>query len=181
MGRGGQETDIRRMAAIDVRMRHAAEDREVIAVFLEQLEVRRRRVIASAAGREEMVGQQAEVVADGEHPARLRAGRQRRGRRRGLREWRQHRVEKRQCKGDSRPAQEAATRDGVSRQDEGSLQCLSGGFLVHWLWYSYGDSKLALTRSKGTRKIRVWRGRYLLRNRSLWMSPFTSDAHAVVA
>ena len=78
--RGGrQEADVGRVAAIHVGMRDAGEDGEVLAVLLEDLEVVRGRVVAAGVGGEELTGQQAEVVADGEHAARrgggLRAGR----------------------------------------------------------------------------------------------------------
>ena len=43
----GQEADVRRVAAVHVRVRHAAEHGEVVAVFLEQLQVRRGRVVAA--------------------------------------------------------------------------------------------------------------------------------------
>ena len=45
MGRGGQKADVRRMAAIDVRMRHAAEHGEIVAEVLEQFQVRRQGVV----------------------------------------------------------------------------------------------------------------------------------------
>ena len=75
MRRRGEEAVVRRVPAIDVRMRDAAEDGEVVAVLLEHFEIGRERVVAarSAFGKE-LVRQQAEVVADAEHPARLAPG-----------------------------------------------------------------------------------------------------------
>jgi hypothetical protein len=75
MRRGGEEAIIRRMPAIHVRMRHAAEDGEVVAVRGEMFKIRREGVVAPGARGEELVGQQTEVVADAEHAARLAAGR----------------------------------------------------------------------------------------------------------
>src|SRR6187431_2202098 len=49
-----------------VRKRHAAEDGEVVPVVLEDLEVRRERIVAARPGREEHLRQEAEVVADRE-------------------------------------------------------------------------------------------------------------------
>ena len=48
MRRRGQEADVRRMAAIHVRVRHAAEHGEVVAVLLQGLQVGRGRVVAPA-------------------------------------------------------------------------------------------------------------------------------------
>ena len=72
--RAGEEADVGRVAAIDVGMRHAAEDGEVFAMLLQQLQVRRGRVVAAGAGWQEVLAQQAEIVADGEHPSRRGAG-----------------------------------------------------------------------------------------------------------
>ena len=66
MRRGGEEAVVRRMPAVHVGMRHAAEHGEIVAMLLEQFEVGRQRVIAPALLREEMFRQQAEVVADAE-------------------------------------------------------------------------------------------------------------------
>ena len=70
---GGEEADVGGVAAVDVRVRDAAEDAEVVAMRHQVPKVRRRRVVAPGAGREELVTQEAEVVADAEHPPRLRA------------------------------------------------------------------------------------------------------------
>ena len=123
--RGGQEADVRRMPAVDVGMRDAAEHGEVVAVLLQHLEVGRSRVVAAGAGREEQVGSQAEVVADAEHPARPGIRRARRGSRRA-RERRQHRVEERQRQRDAHALQKTPARDGLAGGDEGST-----GFDVH--------------------------------------------------
>ena len=47
----GQEADVRRVAAVHVRVRHAAEHGEVGAMLLEQLQVRRGRVVAARVRR----------------------------------------------------------------------------------------------------------------------------------
>ena len=51
-------------------MRDAGEDGEVLAVVLEDFEVRRRRVVRAGLRGKELTRQQAEVVADREHAAR---------------------------------------------------------------------------------------------------------------
>src|SRR5438445_7709948 len=71
MRRGREEAVVRRMAAIHVGMRHAAEDREIVAMLLEDSQIRRQWVITPVLLREEMFGQQTKVVADAEEPARL--------------------------------------------------------------------------------------------------------------
>ena len=53
-------------------MRDAAKDRKVIAVRLQKLQIRGRCIFAPSVFREEIVWQQAQVVADREHPAWLR-------------------------------------------------------------------------------------------------------------
>src|SRR5439155_7688393 len=75
MRRGREEAIVRRMPAIHVGMRHAAEDGEIVAMLLEDLEIRRQWVITPVLLREEMFGQQTQVVADAEEPARLAAWR----------------------------------------------------------------------------------------------------------
>ena len=74
-GGRGQEGDVRRVAAVHGRVRHAAEDGEVGAVVLQQFQVRRGGVVAAGVLREERLRQQAEVVADAEQPPRRRARR----------------------------------------------------------------------------------------------------------
>ena len=59
MRRGGEEAVVRRMPAVHVRMRHAAEDGQVVAVRLQVLQIRRQRVAAAGLLGEEPVGQQA--------------------------------------------------------------------------------------------------------------------------
>src|SRR2546428_4425688 len=71
MRRRREETVVRRVPAIHVGMRHAAEDREVVAMLLENFQIRRQWVIAPGLLREELVWQQTEIVADAEEPARL--------------------------------------------------------------------------------------------------------------
>src|SRR5207247_7674082 len=75
MRRGREKAIIRRMPAIDVRMPHAAEDREIVAVLFEKFEVGRERVIAPTLLRKEMFRQQTKIVADAKHPSRLPARR----------------------------------------------------------------------------------------------------------
>lgn len=57
MRRAGEEAVVRRMP-------HATENGEVVARILQQFQVGRQRVAASAAGGQEMLRQRAEVVAD---------------------------------------------------------------------------------------------------------------------
>jgi hypothetical protein len=70
---GGEKAVVRGMPAIHIRVRDAAEDREIVSMFLELLQVRGEGVIASALFGKKLVRQQAEIVADREHPARLPA------------------------------------------------------------------------------------------------------------
>src|ERR1700687_2415253 len=101
MRRGGEEAIVRGMSAIDVRMRNAAEDGEVVAVFFEVLEIRRQRVIAPALLWEKLTRQQAEVVADAEHPPRFSAWRGAGGTLRYRGENGGHRLQHRQGKQDA--------------------------------------------------------------------------------
>ena len=118
MRRGGEETDVGRVPAIDVRMRDAAEYGEVVAVRLELLKIGRQRIIAAGARGEELIREQAEVVADGEHPARLCARAGGRAARRGSRKGGQHRVEERQRHHDPRAAEKLPARKRSPRGDE---------------------------------------------------------------
>ena len=118
MRRGGEETDVRRVPAIHVRMRDAAEHGEVIAVRLEHIEIGRRRIIAAGARGEELIREQAEIVADGEHPARLRARAGGRAARRGPRKCGPHRVEERERHHDPRAAEKLPARERLPRGDE---------------------------------------------------------------
>ena len=104
MGRGGEETDVGRMTTVDVWVRDTAEDGEIIAVFLKEFEIRRRRVIAASAFGEKVLRQQSEIVADGEHSAR-RVGS------RGLLRARErkHRIKKRQGESCARAFEKVAT------------------------------------------------------------------------
>jgi hypothetical protein len=74
MRRGGEEAVIGGMAAIDIGMGNAAENGEIVAMLAEQFEVRRKLVIGAGIFREEMFREQAEIVTDAEHAARLAAG-----------------------------------------------------------------------------------------------------------
>ena len=98
------EADVGRMTAVDIGVRNAGKNGEVLAVLLENFKVGRGRVVAARIGGEELSGQKAEVVADAEHAARdtgsLRAGSNG-----------HHRVEKRQGKADTHATQQRAARD----------------------------------------------------------------------
>jgi hypothetical protein len=74
MRRGSQKANIRRMAAVYIGMRNAAEHREIMAVRLQQFQIRRSFVFAPRALGKELVCQQTQIVADCQHPARLRGG-----------------------------------------------------------------------------------------------------------
>ena len=50
MRRGGQKTDVRRMPAVHVGMRDAAEHGEVVPMLLQHFQIRRRHVIPAGAG-----------------------------------------------------------------------------------------------------------------------------------
>src|SRR2546430_2461601 len=67
MRRGREETIISRMTAIDIRMGDAAENGEIAAMLLQDFNVRRKGVIAPGILWEEVLGQEAEIIADGEH------------------------------------------------------------------------------------------------------------------
>jgi len=69
----GEEADIRRMAAVDGRVGNAAEHGEVVAEVLKVLEIVRGDVVAPLTGREELLGQDAEVIADREQAPGRRA------------------------------------------------------------------------------------------------------------
>ena len=79
-------------------------------MFLEMLEVGRGRVAAARRGGEELVGEEAEVVADGEHAAR-RLGRGRLG------EDGRHGIEEREGERDAGAAEEPAAGHGPARGD----------------------------------------------------------------
>src|SRR5262245_10054555 len=115
MRRGGEKAIVRGMPAVHVRMPHAAEDREIVAVFLQQFEVGRQRVIASALFREEMLRQQTEIVADAKQAARLPARRRVSGEAfRYSGERGRHRVEHWQRKENTRAAQKLAPRNSLA-------------------------------------------------------------------
>src|ERR1043166_8596309 len=78
MRRGGEETDVSRMPAVHVGMRYAAENTEVLAVFLQPLEIRRGLILCARPRREKLIRKQTEIVADAEQSPRLRIRRQRR-------------------------------------------------------------------------------------------------------
>ena len=150
---GGQEGDVRRVAAVHVRVRHAAEDGEVVAVLLEELQVRRGRVVAAGVLGEELVRQQAEVVADAEQPPRRRAvGRPR--------ERRPHRLQQRQRQRHARAAEEPPPGERPPRRGERG-RGRRAGLAVH--------RRASLTCSGTARSARS-RGRCSAR-RTGWPSP----------
>jgi len=69
---GGEKGDIGGVAAIDIGMGDAAHDREVVAVVLEEFEVRGEVVIFTGIFREERLVEQAQVVADAEEAVGMR-------------------------------------------------------------------------------------------------------------
>jgi hypothetical protein len=103
-----QKADVRWMAAVYVRMRHAGEDGEVLAVFFKNFEVVGRCVVDARLRGEELARQHTEVVANREHAprrgSRLRA------------HGRDHRVQKRQPQANADAAQKRAAGNGGLRQ-----------------------------------------------------------------
>ena len=67
-----QEAVIRRMSAINVGMRNAAEDGKVFAVRLEEVEVGRGLVARASPFRKEILGNEAEVIANAQHATGFR-------------------------------------------------------------------------------------------------------------
>src|SRR4051794_1056570 len=123
MRSGGQETVIRGMPAIDIRMRDAAEDREVPTMVLEHFKVRRERIVLSALLGKKIIGEQTEVVADSQYTARRAAwcgccGFFRDGRKR-----RHHGIEQRQGKRNARTPKERAPGEGAPGGNEWSSVC----------------------------------------------------------
>src|SRR5579871_3941104 len=99
------------MAAVHIRMGNAAEDRKIFTMFLEQLQIRRCRVIASATLGEKAVGQHAKIVADAEHAAWRGVWRQRRRRLlRSTRKSGEHRIQEWQSHRDPNAAQKSPAR-----------------------------------------------------------------------
>ena len=107
MRRCRQKTDIGWMTAIYIRMRDSRQDREVFAIVLQDLEVARRRVVSPCVCWEELSGQQAKIIADAEHTARL-------CRSLGVCRERSHRVEQRQRQAYADAAQQTSPGDGGS-------------------------------------------------------------------
>lgn len=101
-GGGCQETVVRRVSSIHVRMRNSAENREPLAVLLQYFQIGRQLIVPASSGREKLIGQQAKVVADRQHPPR--------GSRRGSGPGKggNHRFQQRQPKDNARPPQETA-------------------------------------------------------------------------
>ena len=65
------------MPAVDIGVRDAAEDGEVLPVLIENLRVKRMRVLPAAGLREELIRQQAKIITDADHPPRPGIRRQR--------------------------------------------------------------------------------------------------------
>ena len=105
MWRGSQETDVGRMSTVHVRMGNAGENGEVVAVILQEFEIRRRCVIPTISFGKKMFRQQAQIVANGEHSA----GRTSNRGFPGTREL-NHRIEKWQGEGRPRAFEKAAPR-----------------------------------------------------------------------
>ena len=120
MRRGGEKTHVGRMPAIHVGMRNAAENCEVIAMFLQQLEIRRRRIIAALTSREEVCGQHAKIVADARTSGAASRWASAAKSICRAREWREHRVEERQRQSDAGTAEKVAARHRLARVDEGT-------------------------------------------------------------
>src|SRR2546423_587267 len=74
MRRGGEEAIVCRMAAVHVRMRHAAENGKIIPMLFKNFEIGRESIIPSGLLRKKLIGQQTKIVTDGKHPARRSAG-----------------------------------------------------------------------------------------------------------
>src|SRR4051812_39666204 len=104
------------MSTIDVRVGDAAENREIVAVFVKELQVGRKRVVATGGGGEKAVGQKAEIVANGKNAA---GGSGRFGSAGGAAEGRAHGIEKRQRQQHSGAAQKLAPRDSALRGNKG--------------------------------------------------------------
>ena len=150
MRRRRQETDVRRMPAVHVGMRNPAEYREILAVRREIAEVGRQLVTAAGLRGEKLAGQQAKVVADGEHSARLPVQR-RNGELRGVRDSGEHRVEQRQCEHHAHAAQELAARQWLPHRDLGTKQGTGNGVMLHgrrrgYLWRKSGLCTISLRR-----------------------------------
>jgi hypothetical protein len=64
-----EEADVGGMAAVDIGVRDAGDYREIVTVTLKDLEVGRRRVLATSFGGKELNRQQTKVVANPEHAA----------------------------------------------------------------------------------------------------------------
>src|SRR6266487_4479272 len=119
MRRGREEAVVCRMPPIHVGMRHTAENGEIVAMFLENFQIRRQWVIAPALLREELFGQQTKVVADAEEPARLAAGGRISGNtfRHGGK-GRRHGIQHRQREQNTRSTEELAPREcGLGRNE----------------------------------------------------------------
>src|SRR5436190_17158138 len=74
MWRGGEKADIGGMSSVDVGMRNSAKYGEIVAKFLQILQVRRQCIVSPAVFWEKRLAQHAQVVANGEHPAGGRCG-----------------------------------------------------------------------------------------------------------
>src|SRR5262249_28936541 len=104
--RSRQETDIRRMPGIDIRMPDAAEYRVVVHEVLKKLQVWRRLVTATglAGFGEELIREHAKIIPDAKKPSWNKCFR------RGARKCRQHGVQKRKPQYNSSAVQEMPPR-----------------------------------------------------------------------
>ncbi len=121
MRRGGEEAVVRRVAAIHIGMRHAAENGEFIAVLAQLFQIRRERVVAPGLLGKKLLGYEAEVVAHGEDAAR-------REHLRVARESRHHGIEEGQRESHAGAAQKLAPRTDPLGGDEGAR--------IHLFWKS---------------------------------------------
>jgi hypothetical protein len=134
MRRGGEEGNVGGVAAIHVGMRHAAHDREVIAMVFEKLEVWREGVILACLPWEELAVQQAQVVADAQEPA-WRPAWGGIGGEGFAAEWRDHALKERQRQCNSRHAEETPARNGPAAGDERAMGP-GGSCCVHAVTWS---------------------------------------------
>ena len=120
MGGRGEEAIIGRVTAVDVGVRDAREDAEILAMSLQELEIWRGLVVLALAGREEVLGDEAEVITDSQHTSRLGRGG------RGGGEGGCHRVEHRQGEEHAGTGQKTTSGDGTLVGDVGRVGWFQG-------------------------------------------------------
>jgi hypothetical protein len=131
MRRCGQETDVRGVPAVDVGMRHAAENAEVRAMLLEKTQVGGCDVVAPIAQGKELVAQKSQVVAHREHPARLGTWCERAFCLCRRNDSRQHRFQKRERECDAGPLEKTPPGKWTPGGDERSAGKRTGGVRRH--------------------------------------------------